>query len=153
MSIQIRRATLEDIPLLAQMNQALIEDEHSPNLMTYAELEARMRQWLSDAWVALLFLDDAIVVGHILYQERQDEIRTDLPNIYVRQFFIKPEYRRRGIGHAIIEQIVEHWLPANATVTLDVLETNSGSQQFWNKLGFEVYRTTLRRILTGKVNR
>lgn len=149
MAVEIREAVLGDAPLLAQMNRALIEDEHSPNLMTDAELEARMRAWLSGGWSALIFFDDAAVIGYMLYQQRQDEIRVDWPNIYVRQFFIKHEYRRRGIGQEVFNRIAEEWFPQEATITLDVLSTNPGSQQFWNKLGFEVYRMTLRRAQTG----
>lgn len=127
------------------MNRELIADEHSPNTMSDDQLEARMRDWLAGTWKAVLFIDETTIIGYTLFQERVDEIRVDLPNVYVRQFFIKPEYRRRGIGQATFDQLVSAWFPAGATISLDVLETNPGSQHFWERLGFRTYRTTLRR--------
>ena len=41
--VEYRVATLEDAPLLAQLNQQLIEDEGHSKPMTAPELEERMR--------------------------------------------------------------------------------------------------------------
>ena len=42
MDLTLRQAERADLPLLAQMNKHLIEDEGSANLMTVGELERRM---------------------------------------------------------------------------------------------------------------
>ena len=50
-----------------------------------------------------------------------------------------------SIGQNAFEQIVKEYLPAGSAITLDVLERNPEGKQFWMKLGFKVYHTTLRR--------
>jgi hypothetical protein len=42
-----RLASVDDCRLLAEMNHQLIQDEGHRNKMTVAELERRMRGWLS----------------------------------------------------------------------------------------------------------
>jgi ribosomal protein S18 acetylase RimI-like enzyme len=129
------------------MNQALIEDEHSDNPMTASDLETRMRDWLAGSWTALMIMsDDNAVAGYILFQEQQDEYFPDRPHVYVRQFYIRGKYRRRGIGKTAFEQIVNDWFPPKTVISLDVLAKNPGGYQFWTRLGFEVYSTNLRRV-------
>ena len=50
-----RPATIEDCPLLAELNYQLIRDEGHRNEMTVPELEQRMRGWLADGYRALIF--------------------------------------------------------------------------------------------------
>jgi hypothetical protein len=45
--MNFRSATLDDAPLLAEMNHQLIRDEGHRNPMTVFELAERMREWLS----------------------------------------------------------------------------------------------------------
>ena len=59
--------------------------------MNLAELEARMREWLDGDYEAHLFELDITTIGYALY-------RRDLDGIYIRQFFIRREFRRQGHG-------------------------------------------------------
>jgi GNAT superfamily N-acetyltransferase len=63
--------------------------------------------------------------------------------VYVRQFFVRPERRRQGIGRAAWA-----WLRANPwreapRICLDVLIGNGSGIQFWRSLGFEDYCITM----------
>lgn len=148
MQIQFRKATLEDVPLLAQMNQQLIIDESSRNNMTPEQLETRLRGWLANDRRAVLIVDadaDDAIMGYLLYRVLDDEYYPYRQSIYVRQYFIKPTYRRRGIGQIAFEAIAREYFPAGSALMLDVLESNPEAKQFWLKMGFEIYRTTMRR--------
>lgn len=145
MDVQLRRAGLHDVPALAAMNRQLIEDEVSRNPMTLAELEARMRGWVEGAWTVLLILVAGEVAGYALYQERRDEYFPEHVEVYLRQFFIRRDRRGRGIGRAALERILAGWLPAGATVTVDVLATNPGGLAFWQRVGFAPYCTAMTR--------
>jgi ribosomal protein S18 acetylase RimI-like enzyme len=145
MSVDFRPATLEDVPLLAEMNQQLIIDEGSRNSMNGDELQGRMRRWLEGDYRAVLIFKEADMVGYLLYRVSVDEYFPYQASIYVRQFFIKRTYRRRGIGQVAFESLAKSYFPPDSAITLDVLETNSEAKQFWLKLGFDVYCTTLRR--------
>lgn len=144
--VELRRATLADAPLLAAMNRQLIADERSRNPMSPAELEARMRGWLADNWTAVLIAHAGAVAGYVLYQERRDNYFPDQRTIYLRQLFVTRDQRGHGIGRAAIAALLRGWFPPDATVELDVLESNPGGQQFWRSVGFAPYATTFHRL-------
>lgn len=56
-ALSCRQAITEDVPLLARMNQQLIEDEASRNPMSLSELENRMSNWLESDWLAVVIND------------------------------------------------------------------------------------------------
>lgn len=149
MDFTLRAATLDDVALLAAMNHQLILDEGSQNTMTPEELEARMRDWLSTDRKAVLVVRGDEVIGYLLYRVLRDEYFPYKDSLYVRQYFIAPSYRRRGIGQIAFERITQEHFPADYAVMLDVLETNPEGKAFWLKLGFQVYNTTLRRQATS----
>jgi GNAT superfamily N-acetyltransferase len=127
-----RAATAADAPELAELNAALIRDEGHRNTMTLPELEARMLQFLKDGYVAMLFIEDGRTVGYALYDSNAD-------GIFLQQFFIVPEGRRKGLGRAAVK-----WLCANAwqnseRVLLNVLLHNQRGIDFWRAVGFGDY--------------
>src|SRR5450432_1103037 len=92
---QFRFATVDDAAMLSVMNRQLIVEEKHRNEMTMDELIQRMRGFLSGEYKAVVFEQDGQTAGHGLF-------RRDPEWFYVRQFFVKPEFRRRGIGRAAI---------------------------------------------------
>lgn len=50
---------------------------------------------------------------------------------------VVPEWRRRGIGRALMEAVLE---VAPPTVDLEVLESNEGAKRLYDDLGFDVTR-------------
>lgn len=149
-NLELRRATLADVQVLAAMNQHLIQDERSRNPMSLAELEARMHGWLSGDWSAILIAQAGEVVGYALYQERRDSLFPEQIVIYLRQFFIARSHRRGGIGRAVMTAILADWFPPSARIELDVLEANPVGHTFWRSLGFAPYATTYQRPPAGR---
>jgi predicted acetyltransferase len=136
--MECRTAGEGDLPLLAELNQQLIRDEGHTNPMSVAELESRMRAWLVRTYTAVLFLNEGAVVGYALY-------RTDNAGVFLRQFFICRDERRRGLGREAVDLLFGRVWPAGATVTLEALRSNRAAIEFWHALGFEDYALTLRR--------
>jgi GNAT superfamily N-acetyltransferase len=133
--MEYRRATVADAPALAAMNWQLIRDEGHRNPMTVAELTARMAGWLGAEYEATLFEDGGQVVGYALY-------RRETEHTYVRQFFVQPGYRRRGVGRVALGWLWQHaW--DRGRVRVDVLVGNAGGIAFWRTVGFTDYCLTL----------
>ena len=63
MELTLRRAILDDVELLATMNQRLIEDEKSRNPMSIEEIKDRMNDFIQKDWQADLILFDSRVIG------------------------------------------------------------------------------------------
>jgi GNAT superfamily N-acetyltransferase len=131
-----RRATLDDCPLLAQLNHQLIQDEGHRNPMTAPELEHRLRGWLQSEYTAILFEHDAQTVAYALYREQPREI-------YLRQLFVARNRRRQGIGRRAIEILRTQIWPATKRLTVDVLAHNSPAVAFWRSVGYADYCLTL----------
>ena len=136
--MNIRPAELSDLHTLAELNQQLIWDEGHRNRMTLADLEARIRDWLQDDYQAHVFELDDIVVGYVLCR-REDEW------VYIRQFFIRPGYRRHGHGRFAFVWLVENTWQHAPRLRLDVLVNNEAGLAFWRSLGFADYCLTLER--------
>ena len=125
--MQIQKCTLENVPLLAQMNKRLIEDEKSTNPMTLAELEERMHGFLSTDYSAYFFIEESCVVGYALVKD------TEKP-LYLRQFFIEREFRRKHLGRQAFQLLMDY-LRAD-TINIDVLPWNEPGLRFWQSCGF-----------------
>lgn len=134
--IRFRPASPADARLLAELNQQLIRDEQHRNAMSLVELEHRMTGFLSTDYEATLFESGADVVGYALY-------RTEPDHLYLRQFFIRPEFRRRGIGRAAVRWLTQHAWRHHSRIRLDVLTTNSAAQAFWRSVDFRDYCLTM----------
>jgi len=128
--MHLREATAEDLPLLAELNRQLIQDQRSSNQMSVAELEERMRGWLRAEYRAVVFEIDSQHVAYALF-------RLDEGGIHLRQFFVARAFRRQGIGRSAIESFRERFVPPGAALTLEVLVHNSAGLGFWRALGFQ----------------
>jgi ribosomal protein S18 acetylase RimI-like enzyme len=133
--MNIRPARKADLRLLADMNLRLIQDEGHGNSMGVAELYERMSNWLSSNYRSVLFEVNDGVVGYALW-------RLDRDCLYLRQFYISTESRRRGYGKAAIESLkVSEW--SGHQLRLEVLIGNQTALEFWRSVGFEEYSLTM----------
>lgn len=144
-NIRLRPATLGDVAILAEMNQQLIIDEGNFNTMSLEELEQRMVKWLSAGREGVIVERNDDVIGYMLFWRVEDEFYPYKDSIYIRQFFIQPSFRRRGIGQIAFDRIIAEFIDDGVALTLDVLESNPEGKAFWAKLGFVEYHTTMRR--------
>lgn len=136
MDVRYRAATVNDAALLAPMNAQLILDEGHRNTMTEQQLAERMSGWLNGEYQAFVFELDAKAIGYALY-------RIEPEYVYLRQLFVQPEMRRRGVARRALE-----WLRRNAwgvrpRVRIDVLVGNRSGIEFWRSVGFADYCLTL----------
>jgi predicted acetyltransferase len=122
--------------LLAGLNHQLIRDQGHRNPMTVPELEQRMKNWLAEAYTAVIFEDGATVVAYALYCEQPEEI-------YLRQLFVVRDRCRQGIGRQAVEILRSQIRPRNKRLTVGVLVGNTAAVAFWRSVGYRDYSLTL----------
>lgn len=126
--IDLILCTQDDLNILADLNKQLIEDEKSDNKMNIDQLKERMRGFLETDYNAYLFKRHNTVVGYALVKKSQAPI-------YLRQFFICREYRKRGYGREAFNKLM-HLLGTDA-IDIEVLCWNNAGKLFWDSLGFK----------------
>ncbi len=131
-----RFAMEPDLDLLAEWNHQLIQDEGHRNRMTVSELRERMQGWLAADYTAVLFANEAEPVAYTLYRETSEEI-------YLRQFFVRRDSRRMGLGRQAMIILREEIWPPKKRLTVDVLSHNTSGIQFWRSVGYKDYCLTL----------
>lgn len=146
MSIQLRIATSADSEYLLEMSYQLLEDEGLEEDISMIERQAVLQEWIEDGWSILLILKDHQIAGYMIYRKQREEFPSHEQTVFVREFFVRREYRRRGVGRSAFELIVNEYIPRDVTITLNVPAANHTALRFWQEKGFEVFSTTLRLV-------
>jgi GNAT superfamily N-acetyltransferase len=133
--VNFRKARLHDAPLLAQLNHQLIQDEGHSNPATLIELTDRMRQWLAATYTGIIFEDEQGLAAYALYQEEPGQI-------YLRQFFVARDRRRRGVGRQAFAILRTRVWPPGRRLTVSALWDNHAAIAFWKAMGYREYSLT-----------
>jgi predicted acetyltransferase len=104
--------------------------------MNIAELEVRMKNWLEEAYEAVLFEVGGELVAYALYRVQSGEI-------YLRHFFVARHRRRQGIGRKAMALLRDHIWPKVERLTVSVLVHNQAAVSFWRAMGYRDYCLTL----------
>lgn len=126
----------EHAELLAPLNAHLIRDEGHRNPMTVSQLEKRMADWLRGEYEVVLFEESDAVIGYALFRREPE-------HVYLRQLFVLPEFRRRGIGREAIGWLWRNTWQDVSRIRIDVLIGNNTAQAFWQSVGFREYSLTM----------
>ena len=135
MNLEWRRAAEGDLDLLAAWNHQLIRDEGHRNPMDLTQLRERMRGWLEQDYQAVIFSMNA-PVAYALF-------RATVAEIYLRQLFVVPELRRKGLGRRAVEILRQEIWPAHVRLTVEVLCAHAAGVEFWRAIGYRDYALTL----------
>jgi predicted acetyltransferase len=125
--ISIRTCSDKDLNLLSILNKQLIEDENHDNPMNVEQLKERMRDLISTDYKAYMFEVHGETIGYAMV----NHIRRPL---YLRQFFICRNSRRKGYGKIAFEKLLE--LLNTKSIDIEVMYWNKTGYAFWRSLGF-----------------
>ncbi len=103
--------------------------------MTVGQLAVRMKKWLESEYQAVVFTSDE-PVGYALFKQEESLI-------YLRQFFVRRDRRRAGLGRAAFDLLRREIWPSQVRLTVDVLCQNTGGVAFWRSVGYRDYSLTL----------
>lgn len=148
MTFEIRRATARDIkeilPVWGELAgfHASLDPAFTPSSEWPREYGAYLRSLMSreDA-LALVAKDGTEIIGYAVGRV------TTLPPFfehrirgYIHDVYVREEFRRRGLGRRLVEQILTWFRRRGVTmVELTVAANNRDAIPFWERLGFFVY--------------
>ena len=148
MSISLRRATVEDATLLAQLCQAVHEihvaaqpDFFKPIRPDDSALIAFYEQELSSDVIGYIAEVDGEPVGYMLcaVTTRPENVFSYAQSrLHIDQMSVNEAYRSQGVGKVLMDKAYElaqqHQVDA---LTLSVWAFNEGAQRFYRTNGFE----------------
>jgi GNAT superfamily N-acetyltransferase len=135
-TIRIIPATEPDIPVILELIRALAEYEKLAHWVTATE--ERLRDTLFGAKPAadvLLAHYDLECAGFALFFENYSTFLAQ-PGIYLEDLYVKPHFRGKGIGFALLERLAQIAGERGCgRVEWQVLDWNQPSIEFYKKLG------------------
>jgi ribosomal protein S18 acetylase RimI-like enzyme len=154
MSVEIRAATKHDAPLIAMLNadvQALHADalpwrfkQPGPDTFTPKDAEALLSRANHVAFLAHVGETPAGYVAAHLMRNPETAFHHAHAMIYVHQISVRPNFRRRGVGRALLDAVKAHG-EANgiSLLTLDAWAFNANALAFFRAYGLVDYNVRL----------
>lgn len=126
-----RPAAAEDYDFLYTLHKAAMKDSVS---LTWGWDEAWQQNYFRakfDPARRQILLWRGKPVGTISVQEEEEEL-------YLALIEILPEFQGRGLGTAVIQNLIHQAQQTGKTFTLHVLKTNPDAQKLYKRLGLKV---------------
>lgn len=128
--MEIVRAEITDVNILAKLNKCLIEDEQHPNPMNINDLTQRIETWLASEYIGYVVKKHGRIVAYCLY-------RNEGKYYYMRQLYVARNHRRKGIATKLLDWLYKNvW--TDKKVRLDVLAHNKDAIAFYKEYGFRI---------------
>jgi predicted acetyltransferase len=126
--MKLIKCTVDNLPLLAELNKQLYEDEKNDNIPAINILEERLKYAMEQGSKAYLFIDSDEAIGYAL-------VKTQVSPYYLSHFFICRDMRKKHLGTIAFNQLMNE-LNVDS-IDLDVFCWNQRGQEFWKSLGFK----------------
>lgn len=145
MAFEIREARESDVPLILQFIRDLAEYERLAHLVVATEDQLRATLFGPSSFAEVLIAEEAgRPAGFVLFFHNYSTFLAQ-PGIYLEDLFVKPEYRGRGYGKALLKRLAQIARDRGCgRVEWAVLDWNEPSIAFYKSLGarpMEEWRT------------
>jgi len=142
MAVTIRPAVPEDVGQIMAFIQALAEYEREPDAVTATEAELLRHGFGENPYFWCLIAEaDGVPAGFAFYFF---DYSTWLgkPGLYLEDLFVLPEFRGRGIGKSLLQQLAAIALEKGcARLKWEVLDWNQPAIDFYEAAGAEFLDT------------
>src|SRR5467141_3474005 len=135
-TVQIRDATISDVPMILQLIRDLATYERAPNdvIATEQGLQEVLFGEQPSAKVVMIFESEEAVGFAVYFFNFSTWLGR--PGLYLEDLFVKPETRGRGYGRALLIHLAKIARDHNCgRMEWAVLTWNEPAIQFYKKLG------------------
>jgi GNAT superfamily N-acetyltransferase len=134
--LRIDRATPRDIPLILELIRALAEYEQLPDAVVATENDLRDSLFgeYRSAEVAIARVNGQAVAFAVWFYSYSTFLGR--PGLYLEDLFVRPEWRRRGIGRALLKYLAGLAVARRCgRMEWAVLDWNQQAIRFYRGLG------------------
>ncbi|HAS43687.1 MAG TPA: GNAT family N-acetyltransferase [Microscillaceae bacterium] len=144
MKLDARIATLDDLDILNEFQQALITVERpmdaslrQTGLMYYYDLAELITAKESDVMV-VCHQGEIVGSGYGLIKAHERDIFVTKHYGYIGFMYVKEAYRGQGVGQLVLKKLVEWFKERDITdIRLEVYDNNPGAIKAYQKAGFQ----------------
>jgi GNAT superfamily N-acetyltransferase len=159
-AFEIKPACARDVPVLLKLIRELAAYERLSHLVTATE-EGLRRVLFGErpAAEAVLGWHDGRAMGFAIYFQNFSTF-VGRPGTYLEDIYVKPEFRQRGLGEALLRHVARVAHQRNSgRLEWAVLDWNTPAIQFYKKLGagplddwtlFRITGDALQRLAQGE---
>ncbi|AFZ24844.1 acetyltransferase [Cylindrospermum stagnale PCC 7417] len=135
----LRFAQPSDYIVLFELIQQLAEYEKLSHAVTGNALELKEHLFGSRTYIEAILAESAgQAVGFALFFHNYSTFLTK-PGIYLEDLFVLPEYRRQGIGKALLAKLAQVALERSCgRLEWSVLDWNLSAQAFYRSMGASI---------------
>ncbi|MDF5707994.1 MAG: GNAT family N-acetyltransferase [Nostoc sp. S4] len=135
----VRFAQPEDYSILFKLIEGLAEYEKLSHAVTGNALELKEHLFGSHRYIEAILAEFAgQAVGFALFFHNYSTFLTK-PGIYLEDLFVLPEYRRQGIGKALLTKVAQIAVERNCgRLEWSVLDWNESAQAFYRSMGASI---------------
>lgn len=153
--MRVRRATMDDARLLAELNRDVqqIHVDALPDIykqvddLTPVIEDFRTRILADPEWRTCIVEMDGEPAGYAcahIARRPEHAYSHAREYLYLDQISVRPEYRKGGCGRALMDAIFDLAREIGIRrVALDTLAFNTGAVAFYERLGFQMYKYTM----------
>jgi GNAT superfamily N-acetyltransferase len=151
MALSIEFVRREDVPLILELIRELAEYEHEPESAqaTAEQIEAALfgERPAAEAVIARL---DGEPAGWALWFQNFSTW-TGRPGLWLEDLFVRPQYRRRGVGKALLAYLARLCVERDyGRFEWSVLDWNTPALDFYKVLGAEAMSEWTTQRLSGE---
>lgn len=151
MALSIEFATREDVPLILALIRELAEYEHEPESAraTAEQIEAALFGERPAAEAVIARVDGEAAGWALWFQSFSTW--TGKPGLWLEDLFVRPQYRRQGVGKALLVYLARVCLERDyGRFEWSVLDWNTPAIEFYEALGAEAMSEWTTQRLSGE---
>ena len=132
----IRETTEKDVPQIFQLIRELAEYEKLSDSVTADEELLKKSLFGQDKYAYVIFAEyEGKIAGQALYFFNFSTFKGK-PGIYLEDLYVRPEFRKNGIGKALLNYLIELARQKNCgRVEWVVLDWNQSAIDFYKSMG------------------
>ncbi|MBE9045390.1 GNAT family N-acetyltransferase [Pleurocapsales cyanobacterium LEGE 10410] len=136
---KIRLSIVNDVPQIFRLIQALAEYEKLSHQVTGTAQDLQEHLFGGRVYAEAIVAEwKDEIVGFALFHSNYSTFLTK-PGIYLEDLFVLPEYRRQGIGKAMLSYLAQLAVERNAgRLEWSVLDWNENAIAFYQSMGAKV---------------